>query len=249
MKFFNIETLTKKIIGILLIQVLFAAFNPAKGQVIISLLFGEKLNSPKIEFGLTGGLNRSYFNGMSNSEGLNNFNLGFYFHILLKNQSYLSTGVLVKSNVGASGMPTYSFGNPDFDNLYQDGELTTKVDYFYVPIMFHQRFNNRWYLEGGLQPGLRNKAKDIFETDLQDGDLSYTVDTRDDYTRLDVGLIGGVGYKFRKEIKSMSVGVQYYQGLVDITKAETSNIKNASIYVFMRVPIGASKAAKKGKSE
>jgi hypothetical protein len=159
MKFFNIETLTKKIIGILLIQVLFAAFNPAKGQVIISLLFGEKLNSPKIEFGLTGGLNRSYFNGMSNSEGLNNFNLGFYFHILLKNQSYLSTGVLVKSNVGASGMPTYSFGNPDFDNLYQDGELTTKVDYFYVPIMFHQRFNNRWYLEGGLQPGLRNKAR------------------------------------------------------------------------------------------
>jgi hypothetical protein len=154
MKFFNIETFTKKIIGILLIQVFFAAFNPAKGQVIISLLFGEKLNSPKIEFGLTGGLNRSYFNGMSNSEGLNNFNLGFYFNILLKNQSYLSTGVLVKSNVGATGMPTYSFGNPDFDNLYQDGVLTTKVDYFYVPIMFHQRFNNRWYVEGRAATGV-----------------------------------------------------------------------------------------------
>jgi hypothetical protein len=237
----------KKVFFIVIIYGLLASTLPAKGQVIISLLFGEKLNSPKIEFGLTGGLNRSYFQGMSNSEGLNNFNLGFYFHILLKNQSYLSTGVLVKSNVGATGMSTYSFGNSDFDNLYQDGVLTTKVDYFYVPIMFHQRFNNRWYVEAGLQPGLRSKAKDIFETDLQGGDLSYSVDTRDDYKRLDAGLIGGLGYKFRKEIKSMSVGVQYYQGLVDITKAETSNIKNASLYVFMRVPIGASNEAKKDK--
>ncbi|NJN28999.1 MAG: PorT family protein [Cyclobacteriaceae bacterium] len=142
---------------------------------------------------------------------------------------------MVKSNVGATGMPTYSLGDPDFDNLYQEGVLTTKVNYFYLPIMFHQRFNNRWYLEGGLQAGLRNKAKDIFETDVQGGDLLFTLDTRDDYTRLDAGLIGGLGYKFKKEIKSMSAGVHYYQGFVDITKLSRLILKtlhSTSLYEY-----------------
>jgi len=68
-------------------------------QVLISLVLGEALNSVKIEFGLVGGMNRSYINTISASEGegMNNFNLGFYFHILMKNNSYLSTGVGVKS--------------------------------------------------------------------------------------------------------------------------------------------------------
>ena len=52
-----------------------------KAQVLISLLFGEKLNTPKIEFGMVGGLNRSYLNNYNNSEGKNYFNLGFYFHV------------------------------------------------------------------------------------------------------------------------------------------------------------------------
>ncbi|MDZ7648164.1 MAG: porin family protein [Cytophagales bacterium] len=222
---------------------LLAVTLPAKGQVLISLLFGKALNTPKIEFGLTGGLNRSYFNDVSSAEGLNNFNLGFYFHILLKNESYLSTGVLVKSNVGATGMPTYSLNNPEFDDIYKNGVLTTKVHYFYVPIMFHQRFNNRWFLEGGVQAGLRNKANDIFKEDFQGGDLEYAIDTKDDYKRLDAGLVGGMGYKFKKEIKSMSAGFLYYYGLVDITKDETLDIKNSSINFYIRIPIGVGKAS------
>ena len=100
---------------------------------------------------------------ISDAKGMNNFNLGFYFHILMKNNSYFSTGVLVKSNVGATGMPTYSIGNENFDTVYQDGTLTKKISCFYVPILFHQRFNNRWYIEAGPQLGLIHKPVDIFE--------------------------------------------------------------------------------------
>ena len=129
-----------------------------KSQVLISLLFGEALNTPKIEFGLVGGFNRSWIYDIEDSEGLNNFNIGFYFHIMLKENSFLSTGVLVKSNVGARGMPTYPIGDDDFDSVFVDGELTKKINYFYVPIMYQQRFNNRWYVEGGVQLGLRNNT-------------------------------------------------------------------------------------------
>ena len=219
------------------------AFESTKGQVLISLLFGDKLNTPGIEFGLIGGMNRSYFNDVSNSEGLNNFNLGFYFHILLKNQSYLSTGVLVKSDVGAAGMSTYALGNPDLDNLFANGTLTTKINYFYVPIMFHQRFS-RWYLEGGIQTGPRHNATDIFETEAQGGDVTFKLKTKDDYTWFDFGLKGGIGYKLKKELKSMSVGTHYYYGLVDISKSENTTTKNSSIYFFIKIPIGASKKIK-----
>ena len=211
----------------------------ANGQVLISLLFGDALNTDKIEFGLLGGWNRSYIYDLSESEGLNSFNLGFYFHINMKGNSYLSTGVLVKSNVGARGMSTYSIGDPEFDEVFEDAELTKKINYFYVPILFHQRFNQRWYLEGGLQLGLRNNAHDIFKEDAFEGEIEYTKDVRDEYKRFDGGLLGGVGYKWKKQLKSVSCGVNYYYGLKNVSNVEGTTIKNSAIYIYVKVPIGA----------
>jgi hypothetical protein len=219
----------------------------SNAQVLISLVFGKALNTPKIEFGLIGGMNRSYLNDIEGSKGLNQFDIGFYFHILMKNSTFLSTGVLVKSNVGATGMPTYTLGDENLDALYKDGTLTKKISVFYVPIMLQQRFNNRWYIEGGTQLGLRTKASDIFEvTPPTGGDLKYTMDVKDNYTRLDAGLVGGVGYKFKKEIKSMAVGVNYYYGLVNVSKIPDVTMKNSSIYFYIKIPIGT--GAKPAKS-
>ena len=217
----------------------------SNAQVIISLLFGDALNSDKVEFGLVGGYNRSYILDISKSEGLNNFNLGFYFHINMKGNGYLSTGVLVKSNVGARGMSTYPIGDDDFDDVFADAELTKKINYFYVPIMWHHRFNQRWYLEGGLQLGLRNKANDIFSKDDYDGEIQYTRDVRDEYTHFDGGLLGGFGYKWKKQLKSISCGINYYYGLKNVSKVDGTTIKNSSIYVYVKVPIGAGGKKKK----
>jgi hypothetical protein len=213
----------------------------ANAQVLISILLGDALNTDKIEFGLVGGLNRSDIYSLSDGEAMNNFNLGFYFHILVKNSSYFSTGVLVKSNVGASGMPVYSMGDPDFDAVYQDGTLTKKIPSFYVPILFHQRFNNRWYVEAGPQLGLIHKPVDIFEASKLGGDLKFTLDVKDQYKHIDAGVLGGVGYKFKKQVKSMAVGISYYYGLVDISADTAQKIKNSSLNIYMKIPIGVGK--------
>lgn len=211
----------------------------AQSQVLISLLFGDALNSEKIEFGLKGGFNRSYLSEPSTAEGLNNFNLGFYFHINLMENSYLSTGVLVKSNLGARGMTSYPIGEPDFDSVFEGAELIKKVHYFHVPVMWQQRFNQRWYLEGGFQAGVRTKAEDIFELEESfGGDLEYERDARDDYKRLDFGLVGGVGYKWKKQPKSVSSGINYYYGLTDVSKIAGQSFKNSSLYIYVKVPIG-----------
>ncbi|MFO7668779.1 MAG: porin family protein [Bacteroidales bacterium] len=231
---------------VLAMILLFPAY--LNGQVLISLLLGDKLNSDKIEFGLVGGMTRSYIYDISDSKGLNSFNIGFYFHILMKNSSYLSTGVLVKSNVGATGMDTYPIGDASFDSVYQHGVLTKKINSFYVPILFHQRFNQRWYIEAGPQLGLIHQPKDIFEVSDFDGDLSYSRNVRDEYKYIDAGLLGGVGFKFKKQPKSMSAGINYYYGLVNVSERPDLKIRNSAIYLYMKIPIGAGKAEEEPKN-
>ena len=234
----------KTIYRIIFLSIMIAVPAALNAQVLITLLFGDALNSERIEFGLVGGLNRSYINDIEDAKGKNYFNLGFYFHINMKKSSYLSTGVLVKSNVGATGMATYPIGDEDFDAVYQDGTLTKKIGCFYVPILFHQRFNNRWYIEAGPQLGLINKTTDIFEITDHGGDLSYRRKVRDEYKYIDAGLLGGVGFKFRKEPKSMSAGINYYYGLVNVSENPDLKIKNSSIYLYLKIPIGVEKKSK-----
>ncbi len=209
----------------------------ARSQVLIVAIFGDDLNSGKIEFGLDGGYNASWLMGKEGAQTLNNFNLGFFFHIKVSEKSFISTGVHVKSNVGGSGMPTYPIGDPEFDAVYANGERTTKLSVFYVPIMWQQRFN-RFFVEGGIQPGLRTQVWDIFTVENYGGDLEYTRDVSDDYTRLDFGLVGGMGYRLKPGPVAVSLGVNYFHGLVDVYKPQ-EEITNSSLYVYARIPIGA----------
>jgi hypothetical protein len=225
----------KKIV-LLSLTVMFSA--SVNAQVLITLLLGDALNTPKIEFGLSGGLVHSTIGTIDNSEGMNTFDLGFYFHLQMKNNSYLSTGVHVKSTMGAEGMPVYELGDENFDAIYKDGTLTKKIPVFSLPILFHQRFNQRWYIEAGPQLGLIHKPVDIFEADKLDGELTFKLDVKDQYKHIDAGLLGGIGYKFNKQPKSMSAGISYYYGLVDVSNNPDYKIKNSAIYVFMKIPIG-----------
>jgi hypothetical protein len=234
-----------KLSRILLIG-LFLSFTSARAQVLISLLLGDALNTEKIEFGLAGGMNRSFITSIDESEGMNNLDLGFYFHIMLMNNpsNFFSTGVHVKSNVGATGMTPYSLGDATVDAIYANGTLTRKIPGFYVPFLYQRRFNSRWYVEAGPQLGLIYQAKDVFEAEALDGNFEYTVNVQEQTKRIDAGLLGAVGYKFLPQIKSMSAGVGYYYGLVDVSKDPDLEIKNSSLYFFIKIPIGAGDAAK-----
>lgn len=236
----------KKNIAILFF-VLFAY--TANSQVLISLLFGDKLNTPKLEFGLEGGF--SYLN-MSNTPGseyLKSWNLGFYFNILLKPQLYVYTGVLVKGSMGCAGLTPYSLSNPDLDSAFVGGTVDRKVSYFDVPIMLKYRFKNNFELSGGIQAGLRHKAVDEFTKsfdantdDAKDDDLVYYNYNNKNYARLDFGLEGGIGYLFRKVGYGMTVSAKYYYGLVDANLPESGKQVNHALYLNAAIPIGKKKA-------
>lgn len=229
------------IIGITLVSI-FSTYN-ANSQVLISLLLGDKLNSGKLEFGLTGGLSMTNLLEQPDSKHLNSLFLGFYFDVLLKPETnwYLYTGVLVKSKMGASDLPVYSLGNAEMDSVFQSGRVDRKISYFNVPIELKYKFENNIFIDGGIQAGLRHKASDNFiNTVEKSDDLTFQNDIKDDIKRLDFGFSGGAGYKFKAGWLA-SIGVRYYYGMVNIYKDDNMKGKNSSLYVYMNIPIGAGK--------
>ena len=71
---------------VLLIILILASY-PLRGQVIISLLLGDKLNSGKVEFGLDGGVNYPSIRGLDGGKAKSTFNIGFYFDIKMNKYS------------------------------------------------------------------------------------------------------------------------------------------------------------------
>ena len=223
----------------------------AQSQILISLLLGDKLNTGKIEFGIEGGYNRSYLSGIDNAKGLNNFHLGFYFDFKLKNDWFLNTGVRVKSNMGATNIAVYQTDDEDVNNVFSDGHVTRKIGYFYVPVHIKYRFAKQFYAMAGFQIGLRNTARDLFyKSAYEKDDVVLKYDIRDYVTRIDAGLSGGLGYKFKGT--GMNLGITYYHGFVDIMKDSdltqyNTPTYNSTFYIYVYIPIGAGYKEEKQK--
>ncbi len=235
----------KRIIATIL---LFFLIQTAQSQILISLLLGDKLNSPNLEFGLDGGVNLGTIQGLDNAERFTGFNLGFYFDIkFFKNKNWMfNTGCIVKSPHGAEDLPVYSLNNGALDSVFVGGKVARKLRYFNVPVAMKYQFKNRIYVKGGFLLGLRYRCFDEFTNSLdEDDDLKFDVDIKDKFHPLDAGAIVGVGYRLMGG-NGMNLTAQYYQGFVDITIDDSgSNEYNNGIYFTVGIPIGKGKALAK----
>ena len=231
---------------ILFLVVLCFGFQKVQSQVLMSLIFGDKLNSPNIEFGLEGGANFSTITNQPGADYRTNFNLGFYFDFNLKNPSWIfNTGVIVKSSMGAENLPVYSLNDANLDATFSEGSVDRKINYFNVPLMIKYKFDNNVYVKAGTQLGLLSTAVDIFHQDYNGEDVEYKNKIRDKIHVIDAGLTFGVGYRF-KVGHGLNLGLQYYYGLVPLLKGDDSPTQyNSSLYVTAGLPIGKGKAAKK----
>ncbi|GJM30515.1 MAG: hypothetical protein DHS20C17_31500 [Cyclobacteriaceae bacterium] len=222
---------------LLLALLLFTSFQTSYSQVLISLLFGDKLNSDKIEFGLEGGANFSRMSDFESTKYQTFFNLGFYFDIKLKDQWFIYTGVLVKSNTGLNKLSENDLSILDPDAFYiSSGAYSQRISYFHIPVNIKHRFKNHFYLHAGPQVALRTKAFVKFEGEENNKTVEIKTENKDLFTRLEFGLIGGVGYKLKKG-QGMNIGMKYFYGLTNIMK-ETPAARNRSIYLVVGIPIG-----------
>jgi hypothetical protein len=101
------------------------------------------------------------------------------------------------------------------------------------------------YIEAGPNLGLRYKAFDIFTAEVEDKkDLSYTLDVRDQFTRIDAGIMAGVGFQVLKGT-GYNFGMRYYYGLTEIMKENAGDPQhNSTYYLYFSLPVGAGEKAK-----
>lgn len=232
---------------IILLVLVTGSVHNASSQVLISLLFGDKLNSPHLEFGLEGGINFSNISNLENSVSNTGFNLGFYFDIKSKRNPawMLNTGVIVKSPMGAKGLAVYELNNEDLNETFAGGSVEREIRYFNVPILIKYQFGNSIYVKGGPMLGLLSKAFDKFSKEIDNQDVIYKNNIRDQIHVIDAGLAFGLGYHLNAG-NGMNIGLQYYQGLVPVMKGDQNPDEfNRSFYIVAAIPIGKGKAAKK----
>ena len=157
------------------------------------MIFGDKLNSPNIEFGLEGGANFSTISNLD-SDYRTDFNLGFYFDFNLKNPSWIfNTGVIVKSTMGAKGIAVYSLNDEKLDAVFAEGSIKRTINYFNVPLMIKYKFDNNIYVKAGTQLGLLSTANDLFHQNYYGDDVEYKNNIRDKIHVVDAGLVIGAG--------------------------------------------------------
>ena len=242
----------KKYITALTMALMCLALNPSlHSQVLISLLFGDELNSDKVKFGLDGGVNFSNLTHMGGSKYMENFNLGLYFDIQLKENShwYVHTGALLKSEMGARNIDVYPLDEPGLDSIFYGGSIERQLKYIHIPVLVRYRFLDHFFIEAGLMIGLLTKANDVFyNTVKKEDDLSFKTKVTDRYKWFDAGVEAGIGYHILKGT-GVNFGVRYYQGLMDIAKDNSGDPEwNQSVYLFVSIPIGAGEKAQEKKA-
>ena len=223
------------------------AINTVNSQVLLTLLFGDKLNSPNLEFGLEGGLNFPAISGLDTSSRFSTFNIGFYFDFTVKEKFHIYTGVLVKSKLGVDKLSESDLLAAGVEFIDENGTYSQKINYFLVPVFGRYLITENIFVEAGPEFGLRYKAWVEYENETDDVDITIKQYNKDKINPIEAGVGFGAGYKINK-IGGMSFGVKYFQGLVNVYKGNSST-KNNSLFLAVTLPIGAKKSLEKSKSE
>ena len=236
----------KRIAGLLLT---FVISQMAFSQVMIALLFGDKLNSGKLEFGIS--VSPALTN-ITNLEGKAKpgLTLGLYFNIKMSEKFFIYAEGIAKGPFGTKDLIPYPTGNDTIDKLFADGKVERQINSFGLPLMASYRIAKNLNALAGVQANWMTKAKDKFDADDDGNDIDYTIDISDQLTTLDFGLTAGLHYKFKDDRKSMGVGIRYYGGLTDVLKNVEGTQANSAWNFMLTIPVGAGKSnpTKNGKS-
>jgi hypothetical protein len=213
-----------------------------RGQILISLLFGDKLNKDYMEFGLEGGFNANRITGFNNYEFNRNFNLGFYFDIRIKEHWFIYTSVLVKANNGTYGLDTADVKTLNGTLWSAGGSYSQVINNFQVPIMLKYRHPSRFYVEGGAQLALATRSYVAFSGSVGSTEAEIREKNTDDINRIEAGVVAGAGYKFLP-VGGLTLGVRYYQGLTEIYRGK-EGFTSSGWYLKANFPIGLNKKIK-----
>jgi hypothetical protein len=223
--------------------VLSAVFSqPAKAQVLLGILFGDKLANERFHIGLNAGLNLADLSGVEGSKLKPGLLLGLVAEWRMGEHIYLQPEILPFYHAGAKNLPLdLSAAPPPFDTLVTAASLERDLKYFEVPVIVkYGVLENRLLIGAGPQIGFLLSASDVFN-----GVINKEITVKDDIeSRLnsfDAGVAFQLEYKFKEGPFAASISGRYYLGLTDTVKDNPGDpIYNRVLSIFASIPIGGS---------
>ena len=222
-----------------LLTLLFGFGFSSQSQVLIALVFGDKLNSPNVEFGLELGPNISYLDGYDPGNWASSFFIGPSFNIRLNEHWWIHPSVQVVSSIGVQNLDPYPTGDPEFNDILDQFRIERRINFISVPLMARYAITPHWMLQAGFEPALMTSATDMFTADIEAG-ATLDIDITDSYSRIDARLVGGLAYRFRTNTAGLWISAKYCYGLLDYPDPN-SDLESRMQYwqITFEIPIGA----------
>ena len=188
---------------------------PARGQVLIGYLFGEKLASENFNMGFEVGMNFSSLEGLDGTERLNRTAFGLFGDWRFSEHLHLGGAVLPFAGRGAEGLTPVPTGDPALDSQVAGGSMTRSLNYVEIPVLLKWAPKREEGFRVGAGPsfGILTGANDRYETITPAG-TDYVVerDIGGQLPGLDFGLSVDVEWRF----KMLSIAARYTEGLTDM---------------------------------
>ena len=228
----------KKIILLSLMTVLLIP--AARSQVLIALFFGDKLNTPNIEFGLNVGGNFTTLTNYPEAKFLTGLNFGLYFNFKLSDHFYLHPEMLFINQMGSKGLNNRDLPHPELQ--HETLETWMESNYFTLVFLPRYKLTNQLYFEAGIHFSYLLSADDYFLIKPEeDSELQYKVHAKPGMNKFDVGGDVGLGYKFGKG-EGVNLSVRYSHGFINTQKdSDLDPERNRGFHVHVGIPIGVGK--------
>lgn len=229
--------------GLLLLLPLVAVTpGPAQGQVLLGILFGDKLATERFHIGLNAGWNSASLSGLDGTGSKGGLMLGLVAEWKMTGNLYLQPELLPFYNTGASSLPPSFQDNTPL--LPEDQRSSHRaVNYFEIPLILKYALaGGRLHLGAGPQVGFVLSATDKFTGTMENRTVSSEADVKDQIASFDSGVAFHAEFKIGPSNFSPSVNGRYYLGLTDTIEDNPSStaVRNRVFSIFASLPIGGS---------
>src|SRR5580765_7380702 len=108
---------------------------PARAQVLLGYLLGEKLTSDTFSLGFEVGANFSNLDGFKDSERMTRTVFGLFGDWRFSENFHFGAAVLPFAGRGAEGLAPIPTGDPNFDSQTSGGSMKRSLNYVEIPLL------------------------------------------------------------------------------------------------------------------
>jgi hypothetical protein len=227
---------------------LFLVTTPARAQMLIGYLLGEKLASPTFNMGFEIGVNFSKLDGLEGAERLNRTVFGLFADWRFSKHLHLTSAFLPAAGRGAQNLTPILTGDPAIDDQTAGGTMQRSLTYIEFPLLLKwaPKREEGFRIGAGPSFGIITGANDRYDAITAAG-TPYTLerDIEDQIPGLDFGLSVDVEWR----LKNLSVAGRYTHGLTDIRQTASATAVHSRVLTGTgRIYLGKKKSAAKPDS-